>query len=404
MCAILDVERRDAHRSPMVGTMSLPRPLEGVRVLDLSQIIAGPACGRVLADLGAEVFKIESPGGDLSRTVPPIVNGIGALYAQMNAGKRHVCADIRTAAGAALVGRMAEQCDVLVENFRPGALTGRGLGYAALAERNPRLVYLSISGFGQTGVWSERRAHAPLLHAEGGTIEVAARLRGQPPVPEVHQHADLYSGYFGVSAVCAALYQRERTGVGQHLDVALAEVLLYASDQVVMDLLDYDGPREFDTWTYPVVTLTSGETVCLVGNPLRLYGRWMASLGAEPGAPPADEQTASARVAAAVRRFADAAYLQAALAADGLVCTVVQPSTTLLASEWATEREVLGTAAPGVRAPAAPWRSSAAEIRIAGPATVIGADTREVLRDLLHLDEPEIDALAESGVIRADTA
>ena len=382
--------------------MALPRPLEGVRVLDLSQIIAGPACGRVLADLGAEVVKIESPAGDLARTVPPIVDGIGALYAQLNAGKRHVCVDIRTAAGAELVARLAEQSDVLVENFRPGVLAGRGLGYAALAARNPRLVYLSISGFGQTGVWSERRAHAPLLHAEGGTIEVAARLRGQQPVPEVHQHADLYSGYFGVSAVCAALYQRERTGAGQHLDVALAEVLLYASDQVVMDLLDYDGPREFDTWTYPVVTLASGETVCLVGNPLRLYGRWMAALGAEPGGVPTDEHTASASVADAVRRFGDAASLQAALAADGLVSTVVQGSTTLLASEWAQERQVLGLAAPGVRAPASPWHSSAAEIRIAGPAKGIGADTRDILRDLLHLDEPEIDALAASGVIRAD--
>jgi CoA:oxalate CoA-transferase len=377
----------------------LPHPLEGVRVLDLSQIIAGPACGRMLADLGADVVKVESPRGDLCRTVPPMVNGIGALYAQMNAGKRHVCADIRTPAGADVVARLAAQCDVVIENFRPGVLAGRGLGYVELAARNPRLVYLSISGFGQTGIWSERRAHAPLLHAEGGTIEVAARLRGQPPVPEVHQHADLYSGYFGVSAVCAALYQRERTGAGQHLDVALAEVLLYASDQVVMDLLDYDGPREFDTWTYPVVTLDSGETVCLVGNPLRLYGRWMASLGAAAGVPPEDERAASVRVAAAVRRFGDAASLRDALAADGLVCTVVQPSTTLLASEWAHEREVLGLAAPGVRAPASPWRSSAAEIRIAGPATAVGADTRHVLRELLHLSEQEIDGLAASGAI-----
>jgi crotonobetainyl-CoA:carnitine CoA-transferase CaiB-like acyl-CoA transferase len=128
----------------------------------------------------------------------------------------------------------------------------------------------------------------------------------------------------------------------------------------------------------------------------------MASLGAEPGVPPADEHTASANVAEAVRRFADATALQAALAADGLVCTVVQRSTTLLASEWAEERQVLGMAAPGVRAPAAPWRSSAAEIRIAGPAKGVGADTRDVLRDLLHLNEPEIDALAASGVIRAD--
>jgi len=379
--------------------MPLPRPLEGVRVLDLSQIIAGPACGRMLADLGAEVVKIESPRGDLCRTVPPHVDGIGALYAQMNAGKRHVCADIRMSAGANLVARMAARCDVVIENFRPGVLAARGLGYPELTETNPRLVYLSISGFGQTGIWSERRAHAPLLHAEGGTIEVAARLRGQPPVPEVHQHADLYSGYFGVSAVCAALYQRERTGVGQHLDVALAEVLLYASDQVVMDLLDYDGPREFDTWTYPVVTLDSGETVCLVGNPLRLYGRWMAALGAEPGGPPADEHDASVRVAVAVRRFEDADALRAALAVDGLVCTVVQPATTLLASDWAEERQVLGQVAPGVRAPASPWRSSGAEIRVTGPATAVGADTRDVLRDLLALSELEIEALAASGAI-----
>ena len=172
-------------------------------------------------------------------------------------------------------------------------------------------------------------------------------MRGQPPVPEVHQHADLYSGYFGVSAVCAALYQRERTGAGQHLDVALAEVLLYASDQVVMDLLHYDGPREFDTWTYPVVTLESGETVCLVGNPLRLYGRWMTALGAEPGAPPADEHTASEKVAAAVRRFADAAAVQAALAADGLV-----PGQPALAVWWC----------PG-RAQPISWRTSKRRLR-----------------------------------------
>jgi len=118
--------------------------------------------------------------------------------------------------------------------------------------------------------------------------------------------------------------------------------------------------------------------------------------------PPADEHTANAKVTEAVRRFGDAAALQAALAADRLVCTVVQRSTTLLASEWAQERQVLGLAAPGVRAPAAPWRSSAAEIRMAGPAKGIGADTRDILRELLDLEDPEIDALAASGVIRAD--
>ena len=368
-------------------------------MLDLSQIIAGPTCGRVLADLGADVIKVEAPTGDLCRTVPPEVDGIGALYAQLNAGKRHVAVDIRAERGAELVASLAEHADVLLENFRPGALAGRGLGYDVLAARNPRLVYLSISGFGQDGVWAERRAHAPLLHGEGGTIEVRSRLLGTAPAPEVHQHADLYSGFFGVGAVCAALFQRERTGAGQHLDIALAEALVYASDQVVFDLLAYDGPREFDTWTYPVVTLPSGEVVCLIGNPLRLFDRWMSALGAEPTATPEDEHTAGEAVAAAARRFPDAASLGAALAPHRMVSAVVRPAGDLLDTDWARERGVLGTAAPGVRVPAAPWRSSAASIGIAGHAAPIGAHTREVLATSLGLNDLKIDALVADGIV-----
>lgn len=390
---------------PPYGTaMSLPRPLEGVVVLDLSQIIAGPTCGRVLADLGADVIKVEAPTGDLCRIVPPEIDGIGALYAQLNAGKRHVAVDIRTDRGAALVASLAERADVLLENFRPGALAGRGLGYDALAARNPRLVYLSISGFGQDGVWSERRAHAPLLHGEGGTIEARSRLLGTAPAPEVHQHADLYSGFFGVGAVCAALFQRERTGVGQHLDVALAEALVYASDQVVFDLLAYDGPREFDTWTYPVVTMPSGEVVCLIGNPLRLFDRWMSALGAEPAATPADEHAAAEAVSAAASRFPDAASLAAALAPHRMVSTVVQPAGRLLETAWARERGVVGMAAPGIPVPAAPWRSSGAAIGISGHAARVGAHTREVLGTLLGLGEQEIEALLAEGVVVADRA
>src|SRR4051812_20653786 len=134
--------------------MPSPRPLDGVRVLDLSQIVAGPACTRVLADLGADVIKVESRDGDLSRTVPPFVDGLGVLYTQLNAGKRSVCVDIRSDAGADLVTRLAERADVLVENYRPGALAGHGLGYDALSARHPQLIYVSISGFGQEGRWA----------------------------------------------------------------------------------------------------------------------------------------------------------------------------------------------------------------------------------------------------------
>jgi CoA:oxalate CoA-transferase len=378
----------------------LPHPLDGVRVLELSQIVAGPACGRLLADLGAEVIKVESPGGDLARSVPPEIEGVGALYAQFNAGKRHVCLDIRTSRGAELATNLADRCDVLLENFRPGALAAHGLGYDRLSERSPRLIYLSISGFGQDGPWSERKAHAPLLHAEGGTMEAGARLRGSAAQPEVHQHADLYSGFFGVSAVCAALYQRDRTGRGQHLDLALAEALLYASDQLVVDLLAYEGRREFDTWTYPVATTANGEVVCLIGNPLRLFGRWMTALGAEPGPTPLDEQSARASIVEAASRYPDAPSLQAALAEHRLISAVVQPATRLVESEWARHRGVLAQASPGVMVPAAPWRSTGATIGLAGAAGHIGEHTTEVLSELLGLDDAELEDLRESGVIR----
>jgi CoA:oxalate CoA-transferase len=379
----------------------LPRPLDGVRVLEFSQIVAGPACGRLLADLGAHVIKVESPSGDLARSVPPEIEGVGALYAQFNAGKRHVCLDIRTARGAEVASALADRSDVLLENFRPGALSAHGLGYQRLSERNSRLIYLSISGFGQNGPWSERRAHAPLLHAEGGTMEAGSRLRGGSPQPEVHQHADLYSGYFGVSAVCAALYQRDRTGRGQHLDLALAEALLYASDQVVVDLLAYEGRREFDTWTYPVVTTANGEVVYLIGNPLRLFDRWMAALGAQPGpTPPLDEQSAKASIVEAAARFPDAPSLQAALAEHRLISAVVQPATRMLESEWAVSRRVLAEASPGVMVPAAPWRSSGATIGVAGTAGNIGADTSDVLTELLGFTEGQLEELRNSGAIR----
>ncbi len=380
--------------------MPPPGPLDGIRVLDLTQIVAGPLCGRVLADLGADVVKVESPAGDMARGVPPIVDGIGALYAHMNAGKRSVCIDIRAPGGAGLVAGLAEHSDVLLENFRPAALNGRGLGYDQLRVRNPRLVYCSISGFGQDGPWVDRKGHAPRLHAEGGTIETAARLRRAAPVTEVQQQADFYSGCLAVGAVCAALYQRERTGEGQHLDVAIAEALVYASDHTAIDLLRYDGPREFDSWTYPIVSLASGEAVCLFGNPLRQFGTWMAALGGDDGGPPPTDEDAGERVRrAAAARFATAKELQDALEAHGIGSGLVQPVTALAESEWALTRGLLVEAAPGVRVPAAPWRSSGAPIGTTRPAARLGAHTAEVLTERLGLSEAEVARLAGEGVV-----
>ena len=225
------------------------------------------------------------------------------------------------------------------------------------------------------------------------------------PVPEVHQHADLYSGFLGVGAVSAALFQRERTGAGQHLDLSLAEALLYASDQIAIDLVDADGPREFDTWTYPVVTLESGETVCMVGNPLRLFDRWMTALGAQPTDPrPTDERAARTAVErAAAAAFTDAATLQATLTDHGLVAAAVQSAAALLASEWAAHRSVLGLAAPGVRVPAAPWRSSGASIGIRERARA-GRGHRACPRGAARPTAQDVEALMDTGVVRGQHA
>jgi crotonobetainyl-CoA:carnitine CoA-transferase CaiB-like acyl-CoA transferase len=384
--------------------MPPPGPLDGIVVLDLTRIVAGPICGRVLADLGADVIKIEPPEGDLSRRVPPIVDGIGALFAQMNAGKRNVGIDIRAPGGAELVRGLARWADVFIENFRPAALSGRGLSYDALRADNPGLIYCSITGFGQTGPMTDRRAHAPMAHAEFGVIETAARLRHAEPVTEVFQHADLYSGMFGVGAVCAALYQRERTGVGQHLDIALAEVVAYVNDHAAIDLRGWDGERDFDTWAYPIVATGDGQRVCLIGNGLRMFSAFMHALGQRTdGAQPVDEQTAIDALREAAGRFATADELLAAVRGAGLAASPIRPFTELAASEWAASRGLLADAAPGVRAPAAPWRSSAADIGLRRPAGVLGADTDAVLGELLGLGPDDLARLRAEGAIAGPT-
>src|SRR5437899_802235 len=143
-----------------------PHPLGGVRVLDLSRFIAGPFAGRLLADLGADVVKVEPPSGDVTRLFGVVRGGLSGLYFQQNAGKRNVCIDLKEPGGVELVASLAARADVVIENFRPGVLAKLGLGYDALATKNPALIMLSISGFGQEGPEADRQAYAPIIHAE----------------------------------------------------------------------------------------------------------------------------------------------------------------------------------------------------------------------------------------------
>jgi CoA:oxalate CoA-transferase len=226
-------------------------PLAGIRVLDLSRMVSGPLCGRILADLGADVIKIEPPDGDRTRTVPPFVGGVSAYYAQMNAGKRNLSVDLKAEGAPQLLARLTRDADVLLENFRPGVLARFGLDAPTVLAASPQLIYCSVTGWGQHGPWADRRAYAPLIHADTGALELAARHRRRRPEQEVNQHADVYSALMATSAILSALLQRATTGVGQHLDIAMGQVAVYVNEWAAVSLQEpvnvFGG---FDTWNH----------------------------------------------------------------------------------------------------------------------------------------------------------
>jgi crotonobetainyl-CoA:carnitine CoA-transferase CaiB-like acyl-CoA transferase len=207
--------------------MSLPpSALAGVRVLDLTRYIPGPYCTMLLGDLGADVVKVEEPPlGDPTRAVPPPAGDDSAVHAALNRHKRSVAVDIRQEAGAALVARLAAAADVLVEAYRPGVLARRGLGAETLRARNPRLVYCSLTGYGQEGPLAQRAGHDVNYAARAGFLAANRDAEGRPVLPGA-QVADMTGGLLATIGILAALQARERTGRGQVVDVSMLDGML----------------------------------------------------------------------------------------------------------------------------------------------------------------------------------
>jgi len=195
--------------------------LDGLRILDLTRLLPGPFCTMLLGDLGADVIKVEEPrGGDPARHYPPLVGDTGALFLLVNRNKRSVTLDLKAPAGRDLLLRLVDGADVLVESFRPGVMDRLGLGYPALAERNPRLIYATLSGFGQQGPYRDRPGHDLNYLALAGVLGYNVDRQGQP-VPPAVQVADLGGGTFGALAIVAAVLARQQTGAGQFVDTSL---------------------------------------------------------------------------------------------------------------------------------------------------------------------------------------
>ncbi|KPD32824.1 CoA-transferase [Thermus scotoductus] len=204
------------------------QPLSGIQVLDLSRVLAGPLCTMILADLGAEVIKVEPPWGDETRGWgPPFVKGESAYFLSVNRGKKSLALDLKTLEGQEVVRRLAQRADVLVENFKTGDLRRYGLDYESLRELNPRLVYLSITGFGHTGPRAQEPGYDAALQGYTGIMSVTGEPEG-PPMKVGVAWIDVMTGMMGAVAVLSALYEREKSGLGQHIDLSLFDVGLFA--------------------------------------------------------------------------------------------------------------------------------------------------------------------------------
>lgn len=204
------------------------RPLEGLRILDFSTTIAGPHCSRLLADMGADVIKVESPEGDLMRSRPVQRDGASTMFGQLNAGKKSIVLDLKRPESIAAIKKLVARVDILVENYRPGVMKRLGLDYSILAALNPKLIYCAISGYGQTGPGAGRPAYAPVIHAATG-YDMAHLFyqqgRERPDNCGIFV-ADYASGAYAMGAILAALHQRHTTGKGQMVDVSMFETLV----------------------------------------------------------------------------------------------------------------------------------------------------------------------------------
>jgi crotonobetainyl-CoA:carnitine CoA-transferase CaiB-like acyl-CoA transferase len=203
--------------------MTNPPPLKGIRVLDLSRVLAGPFCSMTLADLGAEVIKVEMPGtGDDTRTYPPFIGSQSSYFMSTNRNKRSITLDLKTKDGQEVLHRLAARSDVVIENFRPGVTSRLAADYETLRKLNPRLIYCSISSFGQTGPYAERPGYDLIIQGMGGLMGITGEPNG-PPVRIGVAITDLGAGMWATIAILAALKARERDGEGQYLDISMMD-------------------------------------------------------------------------------------------------------------------------------------------------------------------------------------
>lgn len=404
-------------------------PLTGIHVLDLSRVLAGPWCTQIFADLGATVIKVERPGtGDETRAWgPPWLEdesgretGDSAYYLAANRGKHSITVDISQAEGRQIIEALAAKCDFLVENFKCGDLGRRGLGYEQLARVNPRLIYCSITGFGQTGPRAEQPGYDYVIQAMGGLMSVTGLPDGAPgggPQRVGLAVSDLTSGMNAAIAILAALYERERSGKGQHIDIALLDVQVsWLANQaqnyfVSGKVPGLTGSQHPNLAPYQVFAASDSPLVVAVGNDAQ-FTRFCDAVGRPELARDARFSTNAGRVRNCAvlsglleelfRTRSCREWLRCLEAAD-IPCGPIQTIDQVFEDPQVLHRnmcvDMQHTSAGTIPGIANPIKYSRSKVEYDKGPPLLGEDTDTILSGFLGLDEGRIAALKASGVV-----
>ena len=376
--------------------------LAGLRVVELARILAGPWAGQTLADLGADVIKVESPeGDDTRRWGPPFIDNGGeqaaAYFHACNRGKRSITADLRTEQGVDLVRQLAAQADVLLENFKVGGLAKYGLDYQSLKAINPRLIYCSITGFGQTGPYRDRAGYDFLIQGMAGIMDLTGEPDGAPQKIGV-AFTDIFTGLYSVIAIQAALAQRQRTGLGQHIDMALLDTSVgVLANQAMNYLATGVSPRRLgnahpNIAPYQTLRVADGHFILAVGNDGQ-FARLCAVLGLDGLARDERFATNAARVAnrAALTAALEAMTiawqrdaLLAALERQGVPAGPINTVAEVFADPQVDSRamRIVADGIPGVRTPIT---MSASELALGTRSPRLDEHRAEILAELDQL-------------------
>jgi len=392
------------------------KPLEGIRVVDLSRVLAGPYCSMLLADLGAEVLKVEEPPvGDEARRVGPFIEGESAYFMSINRGKKSITLNLKNPRGKAILIELVKRSQVLLENFRPGTMRKLGLHYEALKEVNPRLVYASCSGFGQTGPYAERGAYDIIIQGMGGIMSITGEA-GRPPVRVGVSIGDLAAGLFTTIGILAALQALQKTGQGQFVDVGMLDCQVALLEHAIIRYTttgEVPGPlgsRHPSIAPFEAFEAKDGYIVLGVGT--NHWERFCKMLGREDllhdprfatNALRAEHYTVLKPILAEILQTRTVAEWLRDMEKAGIPCGPINAVDQVVGDPQVKAREMIveveHQTGGKVRMAGIPIKLSSTPGGIQGSAPLLGEHTEKVLTQLLGYSSEEVGQLRQEGIV-----